>query len=299
MDTQQIIDEYPYSTKWAKRLRKTVDGGDVLKVAGLLKLILTKVSMVTSDALLLFEMVLQQTNEKFMRDVLCVGGSPLEYYGIFIEESLLQEDEETDLALFTEFATKLGLANILWTTPNSSGKIPFHILCSHLIDQHFDQFPIHLIPEKLVNELLVTKDCDEMVPLHILPDDTYFRYNGRDIELKYSKIINYLSTFPNYKPALLIQDNEGNAPLHLSIRVLSHEDINLLLDTDECKSTMMLKTKYEETAYDILYSYSQYSDPRQRTDEDNALRLRFDQIRDSLVYVKPARRVAVLKTPKA
>ena len=299
MDTHELKQEerYPYNTKWAKRLRETIDSGDASKVASLLKLILTRVSMVTEDVFLLFEMTLQLTSEEFMREVLCVDKTqnPFEYYGIWINESLLQEDDETDLTLFTAFATKLGMAQTLWTTPYQSNA-PFHFLCSHLIDAHFDRFPIHLIPDELVNELLVTKDRHGSVPLHIHPDDTYFRYNGELIELRYSKLIQYLSLFSNYKPSLLVQNKEGDAPLHLSIRVMCNEDINLLLDTDECKSTMMLKNKYEDTAYDILHSYTQYADPRQRTDEDNALRLRFDQIRDSLVCAKPARRVAVSKT---
>ena len=295
MDTQQIDEtRYPYRTKWAKRLRETIDSGDTSRVARLLKLILTRVNIATPDVFLLFEMALQLTSEEFMRKVLYVDGNPFEYYGIWIEESLLQEDEETDLTLFTAFATKLGLARTLWTTPYHS-MIPFHFLCSHLIDQHFDRFPMHLIPDELVNELLITKDSDGSVPLHIHPDDSYFRYNGELVELRYSKLINYLSKFPNYKPSLLVQNEEGDTPLHLSIHVMDSKDINLLLDTDECKSTMMLKNKYEDTAYDILYNYTQYSDPINRTEEDNALRLRFDQIRDSLVYAKPAKRVAMLK----
>ena len=296
MDTNELKQEerYPYNTKWAKRLRKTIKSGDASKVASLLKLILNTSRMVTEDVFLLFEMALQRTSEEFMRDVLCGGGCPFEYFDIYIEESLLLEDEETNLTLFTAFATKLGLANILWTTQDSSGTIPFHILCFHLINAHFDRFPIHLIPEELVNNLLVTKDSYGAIPLHILPDDTYLHYNGEHIEMKYSKLIHYLSKFPNYKPALLIQDKEGDTPLHLSIHVMCSKDINLLLDTDECKSTMMLKNNNKDTAYDILYT-----DPRRITDEDKALRLRFDQIRDSLVCAKPARRVAVLKTPKA
>jgi hypothetical protein len=283
-----MADDIEYR-KIVETLNSTLETGSVGNVALFLQMLLSAgcgdTPFLTSDTIFsLFDTATTSMGREFMKKVICFEKNILKYYG-FTSIIIFTPGVEYDLfCLFVRYASSLGLQKKIWLAGDNP---QFHDLCGLLVDDLFHDFPIDTIPDDLINELLVTRNAQGHTPLHCCSNPIYlFKSTRAHCMLRYAKLFRYLSSYSNFTVAITMVDNEGDTPLHYAFySEIDCGSIDVLLDTDECKSTIRTKNNSDIDPFMLALNYGR---SRYKREEHNALFRRFVEIDSKFKLTNPA-----------